>query len=145
MMGRGPMLTMGLGMVSEYSRRRVPNPPQKRTTFTIDPPWSRASCRELLQQARRLQQVRGAANGTEFPPRASRDVEQRVFPIREIEDPEQGQLVDPTLGEAAHGAIEPTLAELRLALGAQIQIALVALERLDDGQDGIQRLGERGG
>src|SRR5581483_1871960 len=145
MMGRGPMLTMGLGMVSEYSRSRVPNPPQKRTTFTIDPPLSRASCRELLQQAGGLQQVCGAANGPEVSPGASRDVEQGVLTIRQVQDPEQGQLVHPALGEPAHGTIETTLAELRLSLWAQIQVALVALERLDDGQDGVERLGESGG
>jgi len=27
------MVTMGLGIVSEYSRRRIPNPPQNSTTF----------------------------------------------------------------------------------------------------------------
>src|SRR5215831_15930047 len=33
------MLTMGLGMRSEYSRNRMPRPPQKRTTFMPrDPP-----------------------------------------------------------------------------------------------------------
>src|SRR6185436_20511681 len=32
-MGRMPMLTSGLGMVSECSRKRVPNPPQNKTTF----------------------------------------------------------------------------------------------------------------
>src|SRR6476660_5438108 len=29
------MLTIGFGMVSEYSRNRVPSPPQKSTTFMI--------------------------------------------------------------------------------------------------------------
>src|SRR4030095_9170155 len=32
-MGRYPMFTMGLGMVSENSRSRIPKPPQNRTTF----------------------------------------------------------------------------------------------------------------
>src|SRR5262245_32657725 len=31
--GRYPIGTMGFGMVSEYSRIRVPRPPQNRTTF----------------------------------------------------------------------------------------------------------------
>src|SRR6266403_5582247 len=35
MIGRGPMFTIGFGTVSEYSRRRVPRPPQKRTTFMV--------------------------------------------------------------------------------------------------------------
>src|SRR5687767_2938959 len=33
MMGRWPMLTIDFGIVSEYSRSRVPKPPQNRTTF----------------------------------------------------------------------------------------------------------------
>src|SRR5437867_6643702 len=31
--GREPMFTMGLGILSEYSRRRIPSPPQNSTTF----------------------------------------------------------------------------------------------------------------
>ena len=33
MIGRCPTSTSGLGMVSEYSRRRIPMPPQNNTTF----------------------------------------------------------------------------------------------------------------
>src|SRR5262245_26159805 len=40
MMGRLPILTSGFGMVSECSRRRVPNPPQNSTTFTSLTSWS---------------------------------------------------------------------------------------------------------
>src|SRR5262249_44552767 len=35
--GRTPTLTSGFGTVSECSRRRVPRPPQKRTTFMFEP------------------------------------------------------------------------------------------------------------
>src|SRR6185436_6984105 len=37
MMGRTPTLTSGFGTVSECSRRRVPSPPQKSTTFMTVP------------------------------------------------------------------------------------------------------------
>src|SRR5882724_2750211 len=35
MIGRCPIFTIGFGTVSEYSRRRVPRPPQKSTTFMV--------------------------------------------------------------------------------------------------------------
>src|SRR5689334_16633079 len=35
--GRVPSITRGFGNVSEYSRIRMPKPPQKRTTFIV---WS---------------------------------------------------------------------------------------------------------
>src|SRR6266700_1582493 len=37
-MGRYPMATIGLGKASEYSRIRMPKPPQNRTTFTMSSP-----------------------------------------------------------------------------------------------------------
>src|SRR5581483_9295424 len=37
-MGRYPIGTMGLGKTSEYSRMRMPKPPQNRTTFTMCSP-----------------------------------------------------------------------------------------------------------
>src|SRR5216683_2938592 len=37
MIGCDPIGTIGLGMASEYSRIRVPRPPQKRTTFMALP------------------------------------------------------------------------------------------------------------
>src|SRR4051812_16201430 len=38
MIGRYPIGTMGFGTVSEYSRMRIPSPPQNRTTFIASPP-----------------------------------------------------------------------------------------------------------
>src|SRR5882724_6472708 len=38
MIGCWPTGTMGLGIFSEYSRIRVPRPPQKSTTFMFDAP-----------------------------------------------------------------------------------------------------------
>ena len=35
MIGRQPIWTIGFGTVPEYSRSRVPRPPQKRTTFIV--------------------------------------------------------------------------------------------------------------
>src|SRR6266850_207869 len=37
-MGRYPIATIGLGKASEYSRIRMPKPPQNRTTFTMSSP-----------------------------------------------------------------------------------------------------------
>src|SRR6267142_4381269 len=43
-MGRVPNGTIGLGTDSEYSRSRIPNPPQKITTFTRPPPVTACAC-----------------------------------------------------------------------------------------------------
>src|ERR1700757_5039984 len=42
-MGRYPIDTIGLGNASEYSRIRMPKPPQNNTTFTIFSPAFEAS------------------------------------------------------------------------------------------------------
>src|SRR5262245_20169445 len=46
--GRYPMFTIGLGIVSENSRNRVPCPPQKRTTFIGVPPFGHSADQDRL-------------------------------------------------------------------------------------------------
>src|SRR5215510_652844 len=46
--GRYPMFTIGLGIVSENSRNRIPWPPQKRTTFIGVPPFGHCADEERL-------------------------------------------------------------------------------------------------
>src|SRR2546422_2465074 len=48
--GRYPILTIGFGIVSEYSRSRVPRPPQKITTFMPAPPLP--PCRDVVTSRR---------------------------------------------------------------------------------------------
>src|SRR5712671_4558489 len=51
-MGRVPSGTIGLGIDSEYSRSRIPSPPQKITTFTRPPPATACACQTEPFRAR---------------------------------------------------------------------------------------------
>src|SRR5437868_5495892 len=54
-MGREPSGTMGLGTDSEYSRSRIPSPPQKITTFKRLPPaWSETDLASVQPLRRRV-------------------------------------------------------------------------------------------
>src|SRR5882724_4127582 len=51
-MGRVPNGTIGFGTDSEYSRSRIPSPPQKITTFTRPPPEPARPCQAESVRAR---------------------------------------------------------------------------------------------
>ena len=56
------------------------------------------------------------------------DVEERVAAVREIEHPEHRHVPRHSILSAAEARIEPPLAELRLALGGEIDQSAVLLE-----------------
>ena len=59
------------------------------------------------------------------------DVEQRGAPVRLVEHPQERELVGGGIG-AAEVAVQPALAELRLALGKEVHVRAIVLQHLDD-------------
>src|SRR4030042_1998450 len=131
--GRYPSTTIGLGMVSEYSLSRIPNPPQKRTTLMpISPvPRMRVSCGSFYQQFRLDQLVRCPLDGREGEARSHGDVEQAVVAIGLVQDPEQGLLIRP------EGRIEAPLSQLRLAPRGPIDEHAVFFQDVENRRDRI--------
>ncbi len=87
--------------------------------------------------------VGGPRDGGEAEPRALRDVEQRVLAVGLVQHPQDRHLVDLLLGLAAHEAVHPSPAELRLALRVLVDVGAVGLEHVQDRQARVQRVPER--
>src|SRR6266850_3966987 len=144
------MFTIGFGMFSEYSRRRVPSPPQKSTTFmghstflglasTASAPASR-----LLQEAAGEKGVRGRFDRGEGPPRPLYNFHQTVPAIGEVQHPEHREGVASGVSRAADRIVEAALPQLGLALRVLVDVSAVALEYLHHRQAGLERIREGG-
>src|SRR5437899_12476172 len=88
------MFTIAFGTVSEYSRSRVPRPPQKRTTFIETSSTERSDFREL-----------GVASGLAGGPRA----------LQSLLEPALAPEVPVLLGP--HTACETSYAQLPVLVG----------------------------
>src|ERR1700730_15136788 len=98
--------------------------------------WSSGPAPRFPEQPGRLKRARRFANHAESQTRFARDVEQRVRAVGLIQDPQQGVLA--LIGALpANRAVQPAGAEPGLALGLEVQVALVAL---DDVHDALARL-----
>src|SRR6266545_1210911 len=79
------MGTMGLGICSEYSRSRIPKPPQNRTTFiSILPQCAAPELSGMVQGA-------GGAKGTLVGDRRQPERERRSFALPELIDRPEGR------------------------------------------------------
>src|ERR1041385_1566781 len=64
------------------------------------------------------------------------DVQKTVAAVRQVEHPQQRQLASASIGLAADGLIQASPPELRLSLGALIDVRLVAVQHVEDGEGG---------
>ena len=74
--------------------------------------------------------------------RALRDVQQRILSVRLIQHPQHRHLADSRVCRSAHHAVQPALAQLRLALRIQIYKRAIVLEDREDFQADRQRFSQ---
>ena len=98
---------------------------------------SRRSCSTSVRAASRTCRV--------GQPRALGDVDQRVLAVREVQHPEQRELVHARAAAGADRPVEAAPTELRLALRAQVHVGRVRLEHVEDGQVGVEASAQRPG
>ena len=66
------------------------------------------------------------------------DVEQRVVPVREVQNPQHRELCVAFVGLPGNRSIESPPAELRLALRVGIQVRQVVLEEPENGTGNLE-------
>ena len=71
------------------------------------------------------------------------DLDQRVLAVREVQHPEQRELVHVRAVAGADRPIEAAPAELRLALGTEVHVGVVRLEHVEDVQVRLEAARER--
>ena len=115
-------VTIGFGIVSENSRRRVPGAPQNNTTFIVSISRNRIRRRAAPHETSPAcsERRRSLVDRLERQARALRNLEQAARPVGLVEHPQQGQVAVGGLSCALTGAIESALAELRLAARRRI-------------------------